>query len=275
MRAIGEINQALQCCGMAWVYLGLLGILRIRHVSTWSLTEAGSAEMPTLLRHTQPFHACLYRIRNIDMSVYTYVIYCVYIYICIFRDTYIHVHIGVYTWTPTRSLRTPHTLRTLRSMLRRFVVQDGPWRLQWPSAASSRMVDLWDLSGFFKDVVGTILQFHSFLFETWTCFFLAPFILGITMPAKILWACQMGLSHEVERRAGHVRGLCRRYSFRASLSPWAPTGSQGLLGITWCTEILKLSPCWESVSVVDLEEPEMFGGLLRRCIKKRIHMGTH
>ena len=24
---------------------------------------------------------------------------------------------------------------------------------------------------------------------------------------------------EVERRAGHVRGLCRRYSFRASLSP--------------------------------------------------------
>jgi len=92
MRAIGEINQALQCCGMAWVYLGLLGILRIRRVSTWSLTEAGSAEMPTLLRHTQPFHACLYRIRNIDMSVYTYVIYCVYIYMHIQR----HLHTCTY-----------------------------------------------------------------------------------------------------------------------------------------------------------------------------------
>ena len=172
-----------------------------------------------------------------------------YIYICIFRDTYIHVHVGVYTWTPTRSLRTlrtPHTLRTLRSMLRRFVVQDGPWRLQWPSAASSRMVDLWDLSGFFKDVVGTILQFHSFLFETWTCFFLAPFILGIIMPAKILWACQMGLSHGL--RLSDVQDMFEVYvAGIRSVRAWAPE------------PLLVSGSSWDHLVHWDLEVESMLG----------------
>ena len=195
-----------------------------------------------------------------------------YIYICIFRDTYIHVHIGVYTWTPTRSLRTlrtPHTLRTLRSMLRRFVVQDGPWRLQWPSAASSRMVDLWDLSRFkmwwaqfYNFTVSSLRHGHV---SFWLCsFWGSQCQQKFSKPVRWAWAMGWGWAtcRTCSRSMSQVFVPCQP----EPLSPYGVSGSswdhlvhwdlevESMLGVSFCGGPWRTRDVWRFAPPVHKKE---------------------